>query len=568
MTVRLFLYLTCKILNKLPSRKYSEETVIVYIFVLIALIGVHSILDFGMGYIYSEFSDLRFNISNSTTNSSNSKESTQNTDNGGRFDFINPKKPYLTNPLYDRNFPLIKADREKAEAVKEAFLHAWNPYKKYCWGEDEYVANSNRCHSTLRAGLTIVDSLSTLYLMNLTEDFQKARDYIEKDFKPNGSWSLFEFIIRFVGGFISIYQLSNDKLFLDKAVESAEAIFPLMQKGIFGGGIRLSIGNDGKMKASGSSGGWNSLADTSTFQLEFITLSMLTGDRKYIDLAAKTYKIIWESDRNNGLVDGHNGVYNANAQKLHVGAGTDSYFEYVIKIYVLLRGYPKIFLERYLLITRDIKEKLVMKTTNGITGLGIYKKGNQIERVQEHLATFAGGMFAVGTVKDNPQAAEDFRLADALSTGYYKAYESTVTGVGGERMIFNSNGQKDFDIQNGVYMLRPESCESVYVMYKFTGLPKWRDYAWRMFSAINKHARREQGFAWINNVNNTADNAQVKGTQESFFFAETLKYLYLTFSDTTLISPAEWVFNTEGHPIKIFSDEDAKKWAKYLDIRI
>lgn len=40
-------------------------------------------------------------------------------------------------------------------------------------------------------------------------------------------------------------------------------------------------------------------------------------------------------------------------------------------------------------------------------------------------------------------------------------------------------------------------------------------------------------------------------TQQSFFLAETLKYLYLMFGSNDEISLDEWVFNTEAHPLRI-----------------
>ena len=40
---------------------------------------------------------------------------------------------------------------------------------------------------------------------------------------------------------------------------------------------------------------------------------------------------------------------------------------------------------------------------------------------------------------------------------------------------------------------------------------------------------------------------------QSFFLAETLKYLYLLFSPSDVISLDEWVFNTEAHPIRVVS---------------
>jgi len=43
---------------------------------------------------------------------------------------------------------------------------------------------------------------------------------------------------------------------------------------------------------------------------------------------------------------------------------------------------------------------------------------------------------------------------------------------------------------------------------------------------------------------------------QSFFLAETLKYLYLLFSPSTVIPLDEWVFNTEAHPVRIIPRVD------------
>ena len=42
--------------------------------------------------------------------------------------------------------------------------------------------------------------------------------------------------------------------------------------------------------------------------------------------------------------------------------------------------------------------------------------------------------------------------------------------------------------------------------------------------------------------------------QQSFFIAETLKYLYLLFSDDSVISLDKWVFNTEAHPLPLLDN--------------
>jgi mannosyl-oligosaccharide alpha-1,2-mannosidase len=65
--------------------------------------------------------------------------------------------------------------------------------------------------------------------------------------------------------------------------------------------------------------------------------------------------------------------------------------------------------------------------------------------------------------------------------------------------------------------------------------------------AIEKHCRVEFGYSGIQDVTKTQpfhnDN------QESFFLAETLKYLYLLFTDDDVIPLEKYVFNTEAHPL-------------------
>ena len=45
---------------------------------------------------------------------------------------------------------------------------------------------------------------------------------------------------------------------------------------------------------------------------------------------------------------------------------------------------------------------------------------------------------------------------------------------------------------------------------------------------------------------------QKDDVQQSFFLAETLKYLYLLFSPDDTVPLDRWVLNTEAHPLPIF----------------
>lgn len=96
----------------------------------------------------------------------------------------------------------------------------------------------------------------------------------------------------------------------------------------------------------------------------------------------------------------------------------------------------------------------------------------------------------------------------------------------------------------------PESLESWFYAYRITGDSRWADYAWDMFLAINDTARNSVAFATVDNVNMPFGESQ-SNSLDSFFFAEVLKYQYLTYADPSVVDLGEWVFGTECHPVKV-----------------
>lgn len=103
--------------------------------------------------------------------------------------------------------------------------------------------------------------------------------------------------------------------------------------------------------------------------------------------------------------------------------------------------------------------------------------------------------------------------------------------------------------QDPSYSLRPEAIESPFYMYRISGETKYQDTAWDIFQAIESQTRASFGNARIANV--FQKDGPKEDVMESFWLAETLKYLYLLFSETDLVSLNDWVFNTEAHPFRI-----------------
>ncbi|KAI8026680.1 Mannosyl-oligosaccharide 1,2-alpha-mannosidase MNS2 [Camellia lanceoleosa] len=129
---------------------------------------------------------------------------------------------------------------------------------------------------------TLIDSLDTLYIMGLDEQFQRAREWVANslDFNNNYDASVFETTIRVVVGLLSTYDLSGDKIFLEKAKDIADRRLLAWdtQSGIPYNIINLAHGN---AHNPGWTGGDSISRILAMKAVEFIALFQRTGDQKY-----------------------------------------------------------------------------------------------------------------------------------------------------------------------------------------------------------------------------------------------------------------------------------------------
>ncbi|KAG9006462.1 mannosyl-oligosaccharide alpha-1,2-mannosidase [Tulasnella sp. JGI-2019a] len=104
---------------------------------------------------------------------------------------------------------------------------------------------------------------------------------------------------------------------------------------------------------------------------------------------------------------------------------------------------------------------------------------------------------------------------------------------------------------------KPETIESLFIAYRLTGDYKYRSAGWKIFRAIEKNCKipnsKGGGYASIRNVDRVEGERGWVDKMETFFIAETLKYLFLLFSDKSVVPLNNYVFNTEAHPLPIFT---------------
>ena len=209
---------------------------------------------------------------------------------GGRFDeYKSGDSPYLiSRHLRDQSDDLA---RQRRSFVVDAMKHAWSGYKTFAFGHDELLPVSRKGANPWGGmAVTLVDSLDTLWLMGLTDEFYEARDFVKHEltYADVGAVSVFETTIRSLGGLLSAYDLSMDYSFLEKADDLGCRLLKAFDtpSGIPYGQIHLGSGvasNIAWIKTSAL------LAEYSTLQVEFRYLAKATGKTVYAEKSEKIF---------------------------------------------------------------------------------------------------------------------------------------------------------------------------------------------------------------------------------------------------------------------------------------
>ena len=286
--------------------------------------------------------------------------------------------------------------------------------------------------------------------------------------------------------------------------------------------------------------------------LEFNYLSDVTGNKVYREKIENIVETIRKQDRPDGLYPNYLNPKTGRWGQQHVSMGAlgDSFYEYLLKAWLQSGKTDDVARAMYVDAMNAATQKLIQKSTSGLTYFAEMKFG-RLEHKMDHLACFTGGMLALGSTRLNePYKSSHMELGKAITNTCHESYDRTNTKLGPEAFRFTEAIEaKALKANEKYYILRPEVVESYFVLWRLTHDPKYRQWGWEAVQALEKHCRVDGGYTGLKNV--YSDEPTQDDVQQSFFLAETLKYLYLLFSDDELISFDEWVFNTEAHPLPI-----------------
>ncbi|XP_014244407.1 mannosyl-oligosaccharide alpha-1,2-mannosidase IA-like isoform X2 [Cimex lectularius] len=449
---------------------------------------------------------------------------------------------------------------ERRRHIVQMTKLAWDNYVRYAWGKNELKPISKRGHTgsifgSASLGATIVDGLDTLYIMGLHDEFNEGREWIKNNLNLEdviGDFSVFETNIRYVGGLLTCYSITGDVMFRDKAEYIAKKLLPAFETptGIPNALINFKTGHS--KNYAWASGGSSILSEFGTLFLEFSYLSDVTGNPVFKEKVTNIRRVLQSMDKPKGLYPNYLNPKTGKWGQYHMSMGAlgDSFYEYLLKAWIQSGKQDEEARTMYD-SAMDAVIQHMLKTSHG--GLMYFSelKFERIENKMDHLACFSGGLLALGAqTRRNSNSERHMEIAKGITRTCHESYIRTNTKLGPESFKFTDTVEaKAVRTNEKYYLLRPEVIESYFYMWRLTKDQKYRDWGWDAVQALEKYCRTPTGYSGLKNV--YQDEPIKDDVQQSFFLAETLKYLYLLFSDDSLISLDEWVYNTEAHPLPI-----------------
>ncbi|MDX2644457.1 glycoside hydrolase family 47 protein [Streptomyces sp. PA03-1a] len=420
------------------------------------------------------------------------------------------------------------------EEAVASFRRSWDAYRRLAWGRDE-LRPLRGCGADFFVrghtfGLTIVEALDTLYLMELDEDLAAAVHWVRDELvlDQDVSVQVFESIIRLVGGLLSGYLATREPVLLDLARDLADRLMPAFVKSPTGAPYRyvnLSTGAVG--------GQVNYVAEIGSCITEFGELSRLTGDRSYYGAAKRALRAVYERRSRLDLV--------GTSMNVETGAWTgttatldppvDSFYESLWHGWALY-GDEEVH-TWYTTLTAGIFRYLADRDTGRLWfRQAQMTTGRAAGHVESGLTAFYAGLLA-----------QSGHLAGGES--YLDSWTAVLDTFRLPPDLFDYRTLRAIDPS---YPLRPEYANSCLLLWLTTGKELYRARAREMFGRQERYCKVPNGYTVVRDV--TVSPMELGDLTPAYWFSENAKYYFLLFARARRFDYRSSYLTTEGNVLR------------------
>jgi Glycosyl hydrolase family 47 len=427
--------------------------------------------------------------------------------------------------------------RAIAQQVRDEFLHAWQGYKRFAWGYDEVKpisgSGSNFFISTHSFGLSIIEALDTLYIMELDDELHAGVEWLRThvDFDVDGNVQMFEAVIRMVAGFLSGYYATGERFMLDAARDLADRLLPCFTKSPSGAPYRYA-----NLRTGAVSDPKSNLAEIGSNILEFGDLSRLTGDPKYLNASMRAFETVIAKRSPLNLLgtnfDVEKGEF-IGKDDVAPDEPVDSFYEYLWGGWQMLgiaqtRDWYRTLTEPILAhnIVR-VDGRLWFRTVDYTTGQAMG------ETKLTELSAFYAELVAKAGRRD-------------VGSAFYDSWTDVLDRY---TLIPEVIDFEDLSIVDAAYAMRPEYVNSAFDLWFLTGDEKYRRTAYRYFQALRANCRVANGYTTLTDIRTRP--MTLGDYFPAYSFSENFKYLYAMFTGTTdRFDASAYYLNTEGKALR------------------
>jgi mannosyl-oligosaccharide alpha-1,2-mannosidase len=429
----------------------------------------------------------------------------------------------------------VPAEPRLAAEVQAEFLHGWRGYQAAAWGYDEVRPLSGTHHDFFAPGrtfgLSIVEALDTLFLMEENLEAARCCDWIERHLDPvqDASVQVFEAVIRLVGGVLAGYQATGRRALLQRARELADRLLPAFTTSPTG--LPYTHVN---LRTGAVHGEVATLAEIGSNAMEFGLLSRLTGDFRYYDASVRAYRAAISRRSTLDLLGTSLHVETgrwADPTTVAPNAPVDSFYEYLHMAGAQFGD--RTLSAWYRTLNSAILRRQAVRVGGRLWFRAVdFRTGRPRGAVhQQELGSFYAGLLAKGGAPD--QGAAYFDSWTAVLDRYPVLPESVDCAT---LEPVDPSGQ-----------LRPEYANAAFDLWRTTGDDRYRQAAYRWFTAMRERQRVPGGYTTLRDVTAPPGSAHVQGDlTPGYWFAENLKYLWLMFSATPRFDYRAGLLSTEG----------------------
>lgn len=428
----------------------------------------------------------------------------------------------------------------------------------------------------------LIESLENFWIMGLTEEFKEAvAAMTEINFEPHDQITSLPQTTRLLYALLSAYDLQKcrDSRLLEKVLELGDMLYTF-----FDTPSRLPITSWSATKVADSVEqellGNATLAELTTYNLAFVRLSQLTGDMRFYDAVMRVTDILesqqsstkipglWPAEINLQTFDltSHN-TFDVNAAsgptyaqhalmpRLLAAAPTSSPFSSMsasaldaIIQHILFRpvtptnesvmmASPAYTSQRYhITLTHNLD---ISSCTLGSTlALSAALTHNDTHLTYARLLT-------EGCIWTTLHAPPSFNGNIMPKNFSMLACSSSKLSNSDEDCSFDPNvwPEQEYPGFEKIWdkkgpSVRPEVVMSLFALYRVTGEERWREVGWQMWKGVEQ--------VMEDKVEQALSGDTERDDEEFRMTMQTLKYFYLLFSKSDMLSLDEWVFPSDG----------------------